>query len=203
MLTHNSFRSGCGVALMAMSLSFPTLASAQTGGAWTGDQAAADADMQSGKYQDALPLYQRAIAAAETAPQNAATKAALSVMLVKEGNCLLKLKRTPEAMAAYEQAAPLSPNPATAYFNLCAVRYNTGDTGAGGLAACDKAIQYNPAKADAYFIKGSMLFSAGTIAANGKYSVPPGTAEALNKYMELAPNGAHAADVKAMLDSLK
>jgi hypothetical protein len=31
---------------------------------------------------------------------------------------------------------------------------------------------------------------------------PPGTTQALHKYLELAPNGAHAVDVKAMLDFL-
>ena len=181
-------------------LSAPALA--QVNASWANDQATADADMSAAQYQDALTFYERAVAAAESAPQDAATKAAISKMLVSEGNCLLKLKRTQEALAAYEQAAPLSPNPATAYFNICAVRYNAGDTTAGGIAACDRAIQFNPAKADAYFIKGSMLFAEAT-SANGKYVVPPGTVETLNKYLELAPNGPHAGDTKAMLDSLK
>ena len=38
---------------------------------------------------------------------------------------------------------------------------------------------------------------------NGTYTVPPGTIEALNKYLKLAPTGGHAADVQAMLDALK
>jgi hypothetical protein len=29
---------------------------------------------------------------------------------------------------------------------------------------------------------------------------PPGTVEALKKYLELAPNGAHAEDAKQMID---
>jgi hypothetical protein len=32
--------------------------------------------------------------------------------------------------------------------------------------------------------------------------VPPGTADAYKKYLELAPAGPHAADSKAMLDAL-
>jgi tetratricopeptide (TPR) repeat protein len=104
-------------------------------------------------------------------------------------------------MAAYEKSAPLSPNPAIAYFNLCAVHYNTGDT-TGTLDACDKAIAADPNKADAYFIKGSVLVGEAAFA-NGKYTAPPGTLEALNKYLALAPNGAHAADVRQMIDLLK
>ena len=38
---------------------------------------------------------------------------------------------------------------------------------------------------------------------NGKFVAPAGTEVALNKYLELAPNGFHVADVKAMLDALK
>jgi tetratricopeptide (TPR) repeat protein len=178
----------------------PAMAGAQTT-SWTSDQAAADADMASGQYQDAVALYERAIAAAESGRPDAATKAQIGKMLVNEGNCFLKLHRTADALAAYEKAAPLSANPGTAYFNLCATYYNTGST-AGALAACDKAIQFNPSKADAYFIKGSLLFGQAQVV-NGKYSVPPGTVETLDKYLALAPNGAHAGDVKQMLDALK
>jgi len=186
--------------MIAATAFLPAIAEAQTP-SWASDQAAADADMTSGQYQGAAALYERAIATAESGRPDAAAKAQIGKMLVNEGNCYLKLHRTADAMAAYEKAAPLSANPATAYFNLCAVHYNTGDT-AGGLPACDKAIQFNPSKADAYFIKGSLLFGEAQIV-NGKYSVPPGTVEALNKYLALAPNGAHAGDVKQMLDALK
>jgi tetratricopeptide (TPR) repeat protein len=178
----------------------PAAADAQTP-SWASDQAAADADMVSGQYQEAVTLYARAIAAAESGQPDAATRAQIGKMLVSEGNGFLKLHRTAEALAAYEKAAPLSANPATAYFNLCATYYNTGST-AGALTACDKAIQVDPNKADTYFIKGSVLFGQGQVV-NGKYSVPAGTVETLDKYLALAPNGAHSGDVKQMLDSLK
>jgi len=100
------------------------------------------------------------------------------------------------------EAAPLSAIPAVAYFNVCAVEYNMGKM-SEAAAACDKAITVDPNKADAYFIKGSALYGNGTIDKNGTYTVPPGTIEALNKYLKLAPTGGHAADVQAMLDALK
>jgi hypothetical protein len=34
-------------------------------------------------------------------------------------------------------------------------------------------------------------------------TVPPGTVETLRQYLALAPDGAHAKDVKEMLDFLK
>jgi hypothetical protein len=69
-------------------------------------------------------------------------------------------------------------------------------------AACTKAIAADPNKADAYFIKGSAMFGKGKMDANNKWTVPDGTAQALNKYLELAPTGAHANDVKQMLEAV-
>ncbi len=62
-----------------------------------------------------------------------------------------------------------------------------------------KAIAADPNKADAYFVKGSLLFAEATVDTNGKIVVPPVATQALQKYLALAPNGSHAADVKEML----
>jgi hypothetical protein len=70
---------------------------------------------------------------------------------------------------------------------------------AGALDACGKAIAADPNKADAYFIKGSVLIGESKTDASGKLIAPPGAAEALKRYLQLAPNGAHADDVKQML----
>ena len=71
------------------------------------------------------------------------------------------------------------------------------------LAACDKAIAADPKKADAYFIKGSVMVGNATIGKDNKTIVPPGTVETLKQYLVIAPNGPHANDVKQMLDFLK
>jgi hypothetical protein len=97
--------------------------------------------------------------------------------------------------------ASADPNAATAWFNLCATAYNTADDVAA-LNACDKAIAADPGKADAWFIKGSVLVGQSKLDKAGREVAPPGTTQALHKYLELAPNGAHAVDVKAMLDFL-
>jgi tetratricopeptide (TPR) repeat protein len=131
----------------------------------------------------------------------AKAKAAVAQMLTNEGNAYLKLKKNDKAVESYTKAAAMDPNPGTAYFNLCATQYNSGNT-QGALAACDKAIQADPNRADAYFIKGSLMLGDSKQDKEGKLQAPPGTSEALNKYLELAPDGPHAADVKAMLQAI-
>src|SRR5690242_7631123 len=105
-------------------------------------------------------------------------------------------------LAAGTPALAQASTPAISAFNSCATLYNAGKMDEA-IAACDQAIALDPGKADAYFIKASALFGNAKIGSGGKYEVPPGTVEALNKYLELASNGAHAPDVHAMLDALK
>ena len=119
------------------------------------------------------------------------------------GNANLKLKKNDAAIAAYNKAAAISPNPAVAYFNLCATMFNMGQPAAKTVAYCDKAITADPKKADAYFIKGSSLYGEGALDKSNKFVVPPGAVEALKQYLVLAPGGPHAQDVKVMLDALK
>jgi tetratricopeptide (TPR) repeat protein len=152
-----------------------------------------------GHYQDALASYQRALDLA----QGSAAPVAIAGIHISIGNANLKLKQNDAAVAAYGNAATLDPHPAVAYFNLCATMYNMGKTGAEGVAACDKAIAADPKKADAYFIKGSMLFGDSKIDKNNRIVVPPGTLEVLKQYLALAPTGSHASDVNQMLDALK
>ena len=91
-----------------------------------------------------------------------ASPAAIGQIYTMLGNANLKLKKNDAAIAAYNKAAALSPNPAVAYFNVCAVMYNMGQPAAKTAAACDKAIAADPKKADAYFIKGSVAVRRGS-----------------------------------------
>jgi Flp pilus assembly protein TadD len=173
---------------------------------WDYLQALGNAQLNLGKYDDAVATYEKAIPLADAAKNDpkadpAKAKAAVGQMLTSEGTAYLKLKKNDKAIEAYTKAASLDPNPGTAYFNLCATQYNSGNT-QGALAACDKAIAADPNKADAYFIKGSLMLGDSKTDKEGKLQAPPGTSESLNKYLELAPDGPHAADVKAMLQAI-
>lgn len=176
---------------------------------WEFQQALGNMQFNMGSYEEAAATYEKVIPLAENASKTdpkadqAKIKAAIAQMLTSEGNSYLKVKKNDKAIAAFTRAAEMDPNPATAYWNLCATQYNAGDM-KGALAACDKAITADPNKADAYFIKGSTLIglSEGKLDSNGHYIALPGTKEAFNKYLELAPDGPHAGEVKQMMEML-
>src|SRR5947209_4307227 len=173
-------------------------------------QSLGDAQYNLGQYDEAVQSYDKGVQVAgsntNVDPKNPATdpvkkKGRMAAMLTQEGNSYLKLKKNKEATEAFTKAAEMDPNPGTAYWNLCATQYNTGNS-EGALQACDKAIAADPNRADAYFIKGSVLMGNSKQDKEGKLEAPPGTAEAFNKYLELQPDGPHAGDVKQMLAAI-
>ena len=174
---------------------------------WDYQQALGNAQFSQGKFDQAVATYEKAIPIAENSTKTdpkadpAKAKAGISQMLTNEGNAYLKLKQNDKAIDAYTKAAAMDPNPGTAYFNICATQYNSGNT-QGALVACDKAIAADPNRADAYFIKGSLMVGDSKLDKDGKLQAPAGTSDALNKYLQLAPDGPHANDVKAMLQAI-
>lgn len=167
----------------------------------------ASAQANSGAMDEALTTYDRALAAAdqeeptEGKPLND-WKDGLAKVYVGKGNAFLKLKRVPEAIESYNRAAELASNPGQAYFNICATLYNTGNMQAVP-EACRKSLKADPARADAWFLLGSALFGNSATDAQGNFAVSAETRQALEKYLELAPDGPHAADVQAMLKMAK
>jgi tetratricopeptide (TPR) repeat protein len=168
------------------------------------------AQLNLGQYDKAVQVYDKGIHAAESNttvnPKDPSSdpekkKVGVAKMFNNQGNAYLTLHKNQEAVAAFKKAAALDPNPGTAYFNLCNTQYNTGDV-EGAVDACEKAIQADPSKADSYFILGSLMIAASKSDKDGKMTAPPGTVEALNKYLELAPDGAHANDAKQMLATI-
>lgn len=163
-----------------------------------------NAQSNSGAPQDALATYDQALAAAETEKPAAGQpdtdwKNEKSKILVAKGNAYLRMKRNDDAIALYNQAAPLAANPGTAYWNICAVLYNTGDT-QDVVVACRKAAAVNPENPNVWFVLGSLFYADAKLDAKGNFAISAECRDALNKYLQLAPDGPHAADVKAMLD---
>ena len=108
-----------------------------------------------------------------------------------------------DAAKAYESAAQASPTSAgTAYYNEAATYFNANKL-PEAVAASDKSIAADPKRAESYYIKASALVPNATIdPATKKFVLPPGCLEAYQAYLELAPTGPHAEDVKGLLASL-
>lgn len=181
-------------------------------GRWQFYSALGDAQYKLGQYERAVDSYQKGIHVADSNttvdPKDPATdpankKAGVAKMLTGEGNAYLKLhkNKNKDAVDLYTRAATVDTNTSIAYFNICAAQYNAGNVELA-LEACDKSIAADPKKADAYFIKGWLLNAGRKTDSSGNVTALPGTAEALNKYLELAPNGAYVGEAKQMLKSM-
>jgi tetratricopeptide (TPR) repeat protein len=116
------------------------------------------------------------------------------------GEVYANSNKIPDATASYDAAAKLQPsNAGMFYTNETIVLSRAGQTDAT-IAAADKAIAADPAKPIPYYLKGQALISKATVdPKTQKIVAPPGTAEAYNKYLELAPNGPMAAEAKSIL----
>ena len=115
---------------------------------------------------------------------------------------LAQAKKFPEMQAELEKAASIEPTKAGQYYyNLGAVLVNNNQNEPAG-AAFKKAIEIDPNHADSYYQYGIFLIGKASIAADGKVTPVPGTIDAFQKYLQLAPTGQFADQAKAMLTSL-
>jgi tetratricopeptide (TPR) repeat protein len=116
------------------------------------------------------------------------------------GEVYANTNKIPDATASYDAAAKLQPaNAGMFYTNETIVLSRAGQTDAT-IAAADKAIAADPTKPIPYYLKGQALISKATVdPKTQKIVAPPGTAEAYNKYLELAPNGPMAPEAKSIL----
>jgi len=147
-------------------------------------------------YPQAEAAYAKAIALAAPGSGNlAAYHAGLALALLRQDKL--------EASAAEcGKLAPLNSSLAgQCYYNQGAVLTNQGKAEAAERAF-DQSIAADPSRADAYYQKGILLLSRATLGKDNKMIPAPGTAEALQKYLELAPEGAYAQSAKDLLASL-
>lgn len=149
-------------------------------------------------YQKAIEIKQKVVDAGSKKPDDAKQLAAYYNNL---GDAAAKSGKTDDAVKAYTQAAQVNPEGAAGYyFNIGAVLTNAGKVD-DAIAAFDKCIAADPTKADAYYQKGVNLIGKATLQGD-KMVAPAGTAEAFQKYLELAPTGPYADVAKQMLTSI-
>jgi tetratricopeptide (TPR) repeat protein len=153
------------------------------------------------KYQAAITSYQKSLSlnAALAKPSTDLIAAANNQLAQAMG----KIGKEADASAAYEAAAKADPAKAGMYyFNEAATAFNANDMD-GAAAAADKAIAADPTKVDAYYIKGQALVQKATVdPVTNKITAPPECIAAYNKYLELAPNGPHAEEIKGILQGI-
>jgi len=153
------------------------------------------------KYNDAAASYKKGVElnAASKKPSPEAAAAGYNQL----GQAYAKIGNAKDSADAYEMAAKAMPaNASMYYFNEAATLYNAGKL-PEAEAAADKAIAADPKKAEAYYIKGQALIPQATVdPKTQKIVAPPGCVEAYQTYLELAPDGPHAADVKGILEGI-
>ncbi len=164
-----------------------------------------DPEEKKKRYEMAAADYQKAIEmrstseAAQKDPDNNKNMAAYYNNLAEVYS---KSNKVDDSVANYNKAAQLDPAHAGTYlFNEGAVLTNAGRVDDAN-AVWDKVIAADPTKAEAYYQKGLNLLIKETIGKDGKAIAPEGTAEAFQKYLELAPNGRFAQSAKDLLASI-
>jgi len=158
----------------------------------------APVDDRMAKYAQAEATYKKVLdlEAASKKPNPQAQGAANSGL----GEIYARSGKIPEATAAYDAAAKINTSQAALYYkNEAVIFYQTGNSDAQ-VAAADEAIKVDPKNPLLYYLKGQGLVQAATVdAKTGKYNLPPGCAEAYQMYLQLAPTGQFAGEVKNIL----
>jgi tetratricopeptide (TPR) repeat protein len=150
-------------------------------------------------YQKAIDIKQKNMETATKKDPNDSKQ--LAAYYNNLGEAAGKSGKIDDAIKAYGQAAQVNPEAAAGYYyNMGAVLTNAGKVD-DAIAAFDKCIAADPNRADAYYQKGVNLIGKATLQGD-KMVAPPGTAEAFNKYLELAPTGPYADVAKQMLASI-
>ncbi len=109
-------------------------------------------------------------------------------------------KKFPEATAAFDSAVRAFPASAASYRHNETVAFFQAGNPEGQLAAATQAISIDPGRADNYYFKAQAMVSKASLdPKTQKMILPPGCAEAYQKYLELDPNGAYSADARGVL----
>jgi tetratricopeptide (TPR) repeat protein len=156
------------------------------------------------RYELAVTNFQKAIdlrTASEAEQKEPDNNKKLAAYYNNLADAYNRSHKIDDAVAAYNKAIQLDPAGAGGYwFNIGAVLTNAGKVDEA-IAAFDKVIAIDPTKADAYYQKGVNLLGKAVLKGD-KMVAPDGTAEAFQKYLEIAPTGPYAQPAKDMLASI-
>ena len=156
-----------------------------------------------GYVQEMLGNYDAAIAdyikAAELKPASADYLNNLAQAYAKAG-------KIPDAMQTCEKSAAIDKaKGAAGWLNVGVALYNASKL-SDAVEPLKKATALNPNNADGWYLLGASLLSTMQTKQQGEkmtYVVTPGTVEAYQKYLALAPNGKYASEAQASLQALQ
>lgn len=153
------------------------------------------------KYDDAAVAYKKVLelepkAKVPSMDTLGAANAGLGEIYVHTG-------KVADANAAYDAAVKINPTKTAFYLKNEMVNFfQTGNADAQ-VAVADQLIKADPTVALAYYLKGNGLVGKSAVdPKTNKLIAPDGCQAAYQKYLELAPTGPYAGEVKSILDSL-
>ena len=158
----------------------------------------AEAYKQLKKYDDSIENYNKALAILANKP-NPEIEASYHMNM---GIVYGMAGKMDNASAEMKKSAELSPaNASKSYYNLGAMLTNIGKY-QEVVDVFKQAVEADPKNADALYQLGTGLVGLATTTPEGKVVPAPGTIEAFQKYLELAPEGKYAQLSKDMITAL-
>lgn len=128
------------------------------------------------------------------------TPDALGTAYSSLGEIYIHGKKFPEAQTAFDTAVKDNPAGEALYRRNEMIFFFKAGNADGQLAAANEAIAVDPTRAMLYYFKGQALVSKATVdPKTQKIALPPGCAEAYEKYLQLEPNGQFSADARGVL----
>jgi len=153
----------------------------------------ADAYHKAGQNDKSVEAYQKVIAAD---PTNADLHNNL-------GSVYADMRKIPEAQAEFQKAAELNPSGASRYYyNLGVIMVNSNNMDAAA-DALKKCTDLDPKNADAFYWYGMALLGKAQYKPDGTIVPVPGTVEAFQTYLQLAPSGQYATAAQAGLTTVQ
>jgi len=163
------------------------------------------ADECAGHFDEAAKAFQNAV---DLKPQpnyytGLSTNIAKASIAAKDPKAIEA--QAAEAGAGCEKSAAADPVEGERCWKNLGIVYYSASMMKQAVPPLQKATGLDPKDADAWFLLGNAL--TGTIDSKQEgekiiYIVPPGTVDAYKKYLELAPNGSHAAEAQANIQGL-
>lgn len=152
------------------------------------------------QYDDAIASYKKAI---DT--ENASKKPRLDVLSEGEaglGGVYARTGKVPDANTAFDAAAKDDPTLGPVYLRNEAIIFFQQGNAEAQIAAAQEDTKLAPNDALLYYLIGNGLVQKATVDPKTHQIVlPPGCADAYQKYLELAPQGQFASEVESILQS--